>query len=86
MASAVIRCASGGAGSDRRAIVMALTYACLLYLRPAGERALRDKLLDIRADMAGALLNEGDFNTPSKGLTSSSAGSAIVARSRRSGA
>jgi lipopolysaccharide export system permease protein len=51
------------------AIVMALTYACLLYLRPAGERALRDKLLDIRADMAGALLNEGDFNTPSKGLT-----------------
>ncbi|HKB96024.1 MAG TPA: LptF/LptG family permease, partial [Rhizomicrobium sp.] len=51
------------------AIVMTLTYACLLYLRPAGERALRDKLLDIRADMAGALLNEGDFNTPSKGLT-----------------
>jgi len=50
-------------------IVMALTYACVLYLRPAGERALRDKLLDIRADMAGALLNEGDFNTPSKGLT-----------------
>jgi lipopolysaccharide export system permease protein len=51
------------------AIVMALTYACLLYLRPAGERALRDKELDINADMAGALLNEGDFNTPSQGLT-----------------
>jgi lipopolysaccharide export system permease protein len=51
------------------AIVMALTYACLLYLRPAGERALRDKLVDIRADMAGALLNEGDFNTNIKGLT-----------------
>ncbi|HJT44618.1 MAG TPA: LptF/LptG family permease [Rhizomicrobium sp.] len=51
------------------AIVMALTYACLLYLMPAGQRALRDKVLDIRADMAGALLNEGDFNTPARGLT-----------------
>ena len=36
---------------------------------PAGQRALRDKELDIRADMAGALLNEGDFSTPSQGLT-----------------
>jgi len=34
-----------------------------------GQRALRDKLVDIRADMAGALLNEGDFNTPSQDLT-----------------
>jgi len=51
------------------AIVMALTYACLLYLMPAGQRALRDKVVDIRADMAGALLNEGDFNTSQQGLT-----------------
>jgi lipopolysaccharide export system permease protein len=51
------------------AIVMALTYACLLWLMPAGQRALRDKVLDIRADMAGALLNEGDFNTSQQGLT-----------------
>ena len=51
------------------AVVMALTYACVLYLAPAGQRALRDKVLDIRADMAGALLNEGEFNTPSQGLT-----------------
>jgi lipopolysaccharide export system permease protein len=51
------------------AIVMALTYACLLYLAPAGERTLRDKVLDIRADMAGALLNEGDFNNSQQGLT-----------------
>jgi len=51
------------------AIVMALTYACLLYLMPAGQRALRDKVVDIRADMAGALLNEGDFNTSKQGLT-----------------
>jgi lipopolysaccharide export system permease protein len=51
------------------AIVMALTYACILYLAPAGQRVLRDKLSDIRADMAGALLNVGEFNTPSLGLT-----------------
>ncbi len=50
-------------------IVMVLTCACALYLAPLGQRALRDKVMDIRADMAGALLNEGDFNTPSQGLT-----------------
>ncbi|HKQ09716.1 MAG TPA: LptF/LptG family permease [Rhizomicrobium sp.] len=51
------------------AIVMAFTYACVFYLMPAGQRILRDKVLDIRADMAGALLNEGDFNTSQRGLT-----------------
>ena len=51
------------------AIVMVLTYACVLYLAPAGQRALRDKVMDIRADMAGALLNEGEFNTSQPGLT-----------------
>jgi len=51
------------------AIVMIFTYACLFYLAPAGQRTLRDKVLDIRADMAGALLNEGDFNTSQQGLT-----------------
>jgi len=50
-------------------IVMILTYACLLYLAPVGQRALNDKLGDIRADMAGALLNEGDFNPAAPGLT-----------------
>ena len=51
------------------AIVMVLTYACVLYLMPAGQRALRDKVMDIRADMAGALINEGEFNTSQQGLT-----------------
>ncbi len=51
------------------AIIMVLTYACLLWLAPVGQRALNDKLLDIRADMAGALLNEGDFNPAAPGLT-----------------
>ena len=51
------------------AIVMALTYLCGLYLMPAGQRALNDKVLDIRADIGAALLNEGEFNTPAQGLT-----------------
>ncbi len=51
------------------AIVMVLTYACALWLMPAGQRILRDKLMDIRADVAGALLNEGEFNPAAPGLT-----------------
>ncbi|HEY2011801.1 MAG TPA: LptF/LptG family permease [Rhizomicrobium sp.] len=51
------------------AIIMVLTYACLIWLSPVGQRALNEKLLDIRADMAGALLNEGDFNPAAPGLT-----------------
>ena len=50
-------------------IVMAITYACGLYLMPAGQRALNDKVLDIRADIGTALLNEGEFNNPAQGLT-----------------
>jgi lipopolysaccharide export system permease protein len=51
------------------AIVIAATYLCGLYLMPAGLRAMKDKVLDIRADVGTALLDEGEFNTPSLGLT-----------------
>lgn len=51
------------------AIVMALTYLCGLYLMPAGQRAVTDKVVDIRADIGAALLNEGTFNPISKGVT-----------------
>jgi lipopolysaccharide export system permease protein len=51
------------------AIVMALTYLCGLYLMPAGQRAMKDKVLDIRADVGAAMLDEGEFNTPALGLT-----------------
>ncbi len=50
-------------------LVMALTYLNGLYLMPAGQRALKDKVVDIRADIGTALLNEGEFNTPAQGLT-----------------
>ena len=50
-------------------LVMLLTWVCALWLMPAGQRALNAKVLDIRADIGAALLNEGDFNTPAPGLT-----------------
>jgi lipopolysaccharide export system permease protein len=51
------------------AAMMALTYLCSLYLMPLGQRAMKDKVLDIRADIGAAILNEGVFNTPADGLT-----------------
>jgi lipopolysaccharide export system permease protein len=50
-------------------LVMALTWACSLYLAPAGQRTLNATLFDIRANISTALFNEGTFNTPTKGLT-----------------
>jgi len=51
------------------AIVMAITWVCALWLMPAGQRALNAKVVDIRADIGAALLNEGEFNSPALGLT-----------------
>ena len=51
------------------AVIMALTYLCSLYLMPAGQRAMNQKVVDIRADVGTALLNEGTFNTLATGLT-----------------
>ena len=51
------------------ALVMLLTWANALWLMPAGQRALNAKVLDIRADIGAALLNEGEFNPPAPGLT-----------------
>lgn len=50
-------------------LVMLVTWACGLWLMPAGQRALNAKVLDIRADIGAALLNEGEFNPPAPGLT-----------------
>ncbi|HLY05239.1 MAG TPA: LptF/LptG family permease [Rhizomicrobium sp.] len=51
------------------AVVMVATYACSLYLMPFCQRLMRDKEIDIRGDIGAAILNEGQFNTPSAGLT-----------------
>lgn len=50
-------------------IVMAFTYLCALYLMPAGQRLMKAEVMNIRADIGAAILNEGNFNTPVKGLT-----------------
>ena len=51
------------------AMVMILTWACSLWLSPSGERAFSAKVFDIRADVAGALLHEGEFNPIAQGVT-----------------
>lgn len=50
-------------------VVMLATYLCSLYLMPFCQRLMRDKEIDIRADIGAAILNEGQFNTPAQGLT-----------------
>jgi lipopolysaccharide export system permease protein len=50
-------------------MVMLATYVCGLWLMPAGQRAVNEKVFSIRADIGAALLNQGEFNTPAKGLT-----------------
>jgi len=49
--------------------VMVATWLCSLYLMPFSQRLMRDKEIDIRADIGAAILNEGQFNTPAEGLT-----------------
>ncbi|HEY5237405.1 MAG TPA: LPS export ABC transporter permease LptF [Rhizomicrobium sp.] len=51
------------------AFVMAFTYLCGLYLMPLGQRLMKDKVVDIRADIGASVLNPGEFNTPASGLT-----------------
>jgi lipopolysaccharide export system permease protein len=48
---------------------MVLTYACALYFMPAGQRAMREKVFEIRADIGAAILQEGAFNAVADGLT-----------------
>jgi lipopolysaccharide export system permease protein len=51
------------------AAVMVLTYICGLWLMPLAQRTMKAQVLDIRADIGAAILNEGQFNTPTQGLT-----------------
>jgi lipopolysaccharide export system permease protein len=40
-----------------------------LFVQPAAARAMRDKLFDVRADLAATLVREGEFTEPAPGLT-----------------
>ena len=50
-------------------IVTLVGYLLSLYLMPLGYRAMKDRVYEIRADIATGLFREGAFTYPIKGLT-----------------
>ncbi len=50
-------------------LVMIFNLFLNLYLMPAGYRAMKDKIYEIRSDLATQLIKEGTFTNPSRGLT-----------------
>jgi lipopolysaccharide export system permease protein len=51
------------------AIACVAHFAVNLYLMPLGQRTLKDRMFEIRGDLITNLLREGQFTTPSDGLT-----------------
>ncbi len=49
--------------------VAILGYAVSLYFMPAGMRALKDRVFQIRGDLVSVLLHEGSFTTPIDNVT-----------------
>ncbi len=50
-------------------IVTMANYALGLYFMPAGYRAMKDRIYEIRSDLAAAFIREGQFTTKIDGLT-----------------
>ncbi|HEX7774895.1 MAG TPA: LPS export ABC transporter permease LptF, partial [Parvibaculum sp.] len=50
-------------------LVVVVVIALNLYFMPAGMRELRERLFDIRGDIATSLIREGAFTNPVSGLT-----------------
>ena len=50
-------------------LVMILVYAITLYFMPAAQREMRDRITQIRGDVAAAFVREGAFLTPVRGVT-----------------
>lgn len=51
------------------AVAALLHLAVNLYLMPLGQRTLKDLMYEIRGDLVSNVLREGQFTTPSDGLT-----------------
>lgn len=51
------------------AIACVAHFAVNLYLMPLGQRTLKDRMFEIRGDIITNILREGQFTTPSDGLT-----------------
>ncbi|MEO1492105.1 MAG: LPS export ABC transporter permease LptF [Pseudomonadota bacterium] len=50
-------------------LVMLICYAITLYLMPTAQREMRDRITQIRGDVAAAFIREGDFISPDTGVT-----------------
>lgn len=50
-------------------MVVAVLYAITLYLMPTAQREMRDRITQIRGDVAAAFVREGAFMTPVTGVT-----------------
>jgi len=51
------------------ALVMAVVFALTLYAMPASQRELKDRISEVRGDVASAFLREGSFQSPVRGIT-----------------
>lgn len=50
-------------------VITLLMFVVSVYLAPQGQRTLRGLVVEVREDLAGAVLQEGTFNQPADGLT-----------------
>ncbi len=50
-------------------LVLVAVYAITLYLMPAAQREMRDRISEIRGDVAAAFVREGAFLSPITGVT-----------------
>lgn len=50
-------------------MVMAVTFCITLYLMPTSQREMRDRIFQIKGDVAAALLRAGEFLEPVPGVT-----------------
>jgi lipopolysaccharide export system permease protein len=73
----IVVCYAGGM-SRARVIAPAMRLACTvalaalvmnLFVQPAALRAMRETYFKVNADLASTLVREGEFNSPSPGLT-----------------
>lgn len=50
-------------------LVMLIVFSITLYLMPTAQREMRDRISEIRGDVAAAFVREGTFLNPMKGVT-----------------
>jgi lipopolysaccharide export system permease protein len=51
------------------ALIMAVVFALTLYVMPTAQRELKDRISEVKSDIAAAFLREGAFLSPVRGVT-----------------